>query len=54
MSKRTRKTNYWKDAPVPREQLVLIPTALEECIPVDHPVRLPVGGVMPQEPRFKR
>ena len=40
MSQRTPKTNYWKDAPVPREQLVLIPTALEECIPVDHPVRL--------------
>lgn len=40
MSQRTPKANYWKDAPVAREQLVLIPTALEECIPVDHPVRL--------------
>ena len=40
MSRRTRKLNYWQDAPVPREQLVLIPTALEEVIPSDHPVRL--------------
>jgi transposase len=40
MSQRTPKTNYWKDAPVPRQQLVLIPTALDEVIPADHPVRL--------------
>ncbi len=35
-----RKANYWQDAPIPRQQLVLIPTALEEMIPEDHPVRL--------------
>jgi len=40
MSQRRRKANYWQDAPMPREQLVLIPTALEEIIPADHPVRL--------------
>ena len=40
MSRRTRKASYWQDAPMPREQLVLIPTALEEMIPEDHPVRL--------------
>src|SRR5690606_17958579 len=40
MSQRPRKLNYWQDAPMPREQLVLIPTALEEMIPADHPVRL--------------
>lgn len=40
MSQRLRKANYWQDAPMPREQLVLIPTALEEIIPNDHPVRL--------------
>ena len=40
MSQRLRKANYWQDAPMPREQLVLIPTALEEIIPDDHPVRL--------------
>ena len=40
MSRRQRKANYWQDAPVPRKQLVLIPTALEELIPADHPVRL--------------
>lgn len=40
MSQRRRKINYWQDAPMPREQLVLIPTALEEMIPADHPVRL--------------
>lgn len=40
MSRRTGKSNYWQDAPMPREQLVLIPTALEEMIPEDHPVRL--------------
>ncbi|MCM2375267.1 IS1182 family transposase [Aporhodopirellula aestuarii] len=40
MSQRSRKANYWQDAPMPREQLVLIPTALEEVIADDHPVRL--------------
>ena len=40
MSQRRRKVHYWQDAPIPREQLVLIPTALEELIPPDHPVRL--------------
>lgn len=38
--KRRRKDNYWQDAPMPREQLVLIPTALDELILDDHPVRL--------------
>lgn len=40
VSRRTRKLNYWQDAPVPRGQLVLIPTALEEVIASEHPVRL--------------
>lgn len=40
MSQRRRKVHYWQDAPMPREQLVLIPTALEELIAPDHPVRL--------------
>jgi hypothetical protein len=40
MSQRRRKANDWHEAPMPREQLVLIPTALEELIPEDHPVRL--------------
>lgn len=40
MSQRQRKTSYWQEAPVPREQLVLITTALEDLIPEDHPVRL--------------
>lgn len=40
LSQRKRKTNYWQDAPMPREQIVFIPTALEEMIPADHPVRL--------------
>ncbi len=40
MSQRKPKTSYWRDAPIPRQQLVLIPTALEEMIPADHPVRL--------------
>ena len=29
-----------QDAPMPRAQLVLVPTALEDIIPADHPVRL--------------
>ncbi len=40
VSRRTGKLHYWQDAPAPRGQLVLIPTALEEVIPSDHPVRL--------------
>ena len=40
LSQRQRKASYWQEAPTPREQLVLIPTALEELIPADHPVRL--------------
>lgn len=31
---------YWAKAPVPREQLVLISTTLDDCIPEDHLVRL--------------
>lgn len=40
VSQRQRKSSYWQDAPTPRGQLVLIPTALEELIPQEHPVRL--------------
>lgn len=40
MSRREPKFSYWQDAPTPRNQLVLIPTALEALIPADHPVRL--------------
>lgn len=40
MSRQKRKVHYWQDAPMPRHQLVLIPTAIEELIPEDHPVRL--------------
>lgn len=40
MSRRQPKANYWQDAPVPREQLVLITTSLEDRIPEDHPVRI--------------
>lgn len=40
MSQRKGKTSYWQDAPMSREQLVLIPKSLEESIPADHPVRL--------------
>ncbi len=32
MSRRTPKANYWQDAPMPRTQLVLIPTTLQEMI----------------------
>jgi transposase len=31
---------YWAKAPMPREQLVLIATTLDDRIPSDHPVRL--------------
>jgi transposase len=40
MSRSKRKTTYWQDAPMPRDQLVLVPTALEDLIAADHPVRL--------------
>jgi transposase len=40
MSQRRRKANHWQDAPIPRQQLVLIPTALDVLIATDHPVRL--------------
>lgn len=40
MSQRQPKHSYWQEAPTPRDQLVLIPTALQEVIPHDHPVRL--------------
>ncbi len=32
MSRRKPKAVYWQDAPMPREQLVLIPTHLEDMI----------------------
>jgi len=40
LSQRKKKAVYWKDAPMPREQLVLVPRSLEDLIPADHPVRL--------------
>ena len=40
MSRRKLKAVYWQDAPLPRQQLVLIPESLEALIPPDHPVRL--------------
>jgi len=40
MSKRRPKISYWREAPMPREQLVLFATSLEDRIPEDHPVRL--------------
>lgn len=40
MSKRKRKVSYWQEAPMSREQLVLIPSSLEEVIDEDHPVRM--------------
>ena len=40
MSERQRKAAYWQDAPMPREQLVLFSSTLEERIPEDHPVRM--------------
>jgi transposase len=40
MSQRQPKTSYWQDAPLPREQIVLFTTTLEDRIPHDHPVRL--------------
>ena len=40
MKRREPKVSYWQEAPTPRDQLVLIPSALESLIPPDHPVRL--------------
>lgn len=40
MSRRKKKACYWQDAPIAREQLVLIPQSLELLIGEDHPVRL--------------
>ena len=40
MSKRQPKASYWQDAPMPREQIVLFRTTLEDRIPEGHPVRL--------------
>jgi len=40
MSQRPLKPSYWRDAPLPRQQLVLFPVTIEERIPADHPVRL--------------
>ena len=40
MGRRIRKAVYWQDAPIVREQIVLIPTTLDDRIPEDHPVRL--------------
>jgi len=40
MSKRQAKASYWQDAPMPRDQLVLITESLEDRIPGNHPVRL--------------
>lgn len=40
MSQRQRKVSYWQDAPMPRDQLALFATTLEDRIPEDHPVRL--------------
>jgi transposase len=31
---------YWAEAPLPRDQLLLIPRTLGDCVPQDHPVRL--------------
>ena len=40
MSYRIPKFSYWQDAPMPRNQLLLFASTLEERIPLDHPVRL--------------
>ena len=40
MSYRIPKFSYWQDAPMPRNQLLLFSSTLEERIPLDHPVRL--------------
>ncbi len=40
MGKYQSKASYWQDAPLPRDQLALFTTTLEDRIPTDHPVRL--------------
>ncbi len=40
MGKYQRKTDYWQDAPLARDQLALFTFTLEDRIPTDHPVRL--------------
>ena len=40
MGKYQSKASYWQDAPLPRDQLALFTTSLEDRIPTDHPVRL--------------
>ncbi len=40
MSKRQPKSDYWQDAPMPRDQLVLFADTLEQRIAEDHPVRI--------------
>jgi hypothetical protein len=45
MGRRIRKAVYWQDAPTVREQIVLIPTTLDDRIPEDHPVR-PVDSLL--------
>lgn len=40
MSQREPKVCYWQDAPMPRDQLALFATTLEDRIPEDHPVRV--------------
>ena len=32
-------SNYWAKPPLPRDQLLLIPTTLDEALPKEHPVR---------------
>lgn len=32
--------DYWAEPPMPRDQLVLFPTQLDEAVPADHPVRI--------------
>jgi transposase len=40
MGKYRTKVSYWQDSPLPRDQLALFSTSLEDRIPSDHPVRL--------------
>ena len=40
MSQRQPKTNYWQDAPMPRDQIVLFEQTLQSRIRHDHPVRI--------------
>jgi hypothetical protein len=39
MSRRQRTADYWQDAPMPRDQMMLIPTSLEEAIPAEQTVQ---------------